>query len=113
MTRETRKQKERAAKRREYLLKLAEGKILSESASRKIKKKTTKKEISEKVKTHLIHQPEKIKAAVPVEYIISDFKKAILLSGLFVALLIIIAILEARYGFLGPLASKLMEKLVK
>lgn len=108
MARKTRKQKERAAKRREYLTRLVGEKP-------EVKEEISKKEFSGEAKARLERRPERegVKVGPPIEHITLDFKKAFILSGLFIAILIILAFLEARYGFLGPLASRLMEKLVR
>lgn len=100
MVRKTRKQKEKAAKRREYLARLVREEHPKEAVTPEVKEEAPKEV-----------KPEKVKV-VPVEYITLDFKKALLLSGLFITILIILAILETKYGFLGPLASRLMERLV-
>ncbi len=105
--RKTRKEKERAVKRREYLTRLAKEKP-------EVMEEIPKKEVPKGVEKRLVGKPEEeAKVAPPVEYITLDFKKALILSGLFIAILVVLAILEAKYGFLSPLASKLMERLVR
>jgi len=104
--RKTRKQKERAAKRREYLTRLAKEKP-------EVMEEIPKKEVPKGVEKRSVGKPEEVKVAPPVKYITLDFKKALILSGLFIAILVVLAILEAKYGFLGPLASRLMERLVR
>lgn len=102
MVKKTRKQKEKAAKRRKYLAKLAEPAAIEKKIPKEVPK----------IKEEVLAKIQEVKPIPSFEYIISDFKKALFLSGLFIAILIILAFLETKYGFLGPLASKLMERLV-
>lgn len=105
MVKKTRKQKEKAAQRREYLAKLV-------GAKPEIKEEIPQREISSEIKTPRVARIKETKVATS-QYEVSDFRKSLLLSGLFIAILIVLVFLERKYGFLDPLASNLMEKLVK
>jgi hypothetical protein len=105
MVKKTRKQKEKAAQRREYLVRLAEEKP-------EIKEEISKEETLEPIKTPKIHKGE-AKIVPTTDYATSDFIKSLLWSGLFMVLLIVLAILDAKYRFLEPLASSLMAKIIK